>query len=86
MNDYIIYVNGILAPAGHGFKTTILTGSDRGRYLRLTSDTPLKDVPKRIDIFEVRASNIVRRYQWSPPEDGKLSDAGFDCLGVSNAF
>ena len=79
MNDYVIFVNGQLAPAtDHGFTIAQLNSEKNGRYLRLTST---REGIKRLDVFEIRASNIVRRYQCLEPKGGV-----FECLSVANSF
>ena len=82
MNDYLIFVNGNLAPASHGFGIATAT-NENGRYLRLTINGL---EPKRLDVLEVRASNIVRRYQWLPDDKKPVVNGVYDCVGVGNAF
>jgi len=90
MNDYLIFVNGQLAPHDV-FKATQLNSANLGKFLRLSSEA-LKKIPERIDVLEVRASSITKRYAWKTGDVHKKieSDDGaqdiFNCVGIPSTF
>ena len=76
MNTFLFYVNGQLMAPDY-FSARLANSANDGRLAILTVPTDV--VPKRddlahfdIDVLEVRASNVVRRYRY---EHGPNNDA-----------
>jgi hypothetical protein len=106
VNDFIIYINGILVGPSL-FDARSGNAANKGRYLQLTA--PEDDVRKAcrgekkletIDVLEVRASNVIKRYRYekaeenddnlvrlAPNEEDKLpARVRFRLFGVPNSF
>jgi hypothetical protein len=106
VNNFLIYINGLLMPPNL-FDVRTANGANIGRYLQLTG--PEDEVRNAcqgakklasIDVLEVRASNVVKRYRYDKAEDNddnfvrlaaneddKLpARVRFRCLGVPNSF
>jgi hypothetical protein len=107
VNTYLIYINGILMVSDL-FSVASQTSATKGRFLQAiaSKDDLMKEKEhvgsiRRIDVMEVRASNVIRRYEYVKPEEGDDEDftnlpankksqeperAGFRLFGVPNAF
>jgi hypothetical protein len=106
VNDFVIYINGMLM-SPNLFDVRAANGANIGRYLQLTG--PEEEVREAcqgakkltcIDVLEVRASNVVKRYRYEKSDDNDDNfvrlDANpdeklparvrFRCLGVPNSF
>jgi hypothetical protein len=64
--------------------------TDEGSFVRLSTER-LKDVPKEVDVLEIRASSITMRHRWElDGENYDKTEAGisFVCTGVKtpNSF
>lgn len=78
VNDFMIYVNGILMPTDM-FDCQAANVAVGGKMMKLT--VPEKEFleelermggkVKRIDVIEVRASKTTKRYMFTPSEDNK---------------
>ena len=107
MNDYIIYINGMLVGPSL-FEARGGNSPNIGRHLQIIAhEDKVRDACdgvkklKSIDVLEVRASNIVKRYRYEksgdekdenftrlpPNEEDKLpARVRFRCVGVSSSF
>ena len=81
MNNYLIFINGILMPNAL-FQVETQTSATAGRFMQLTAAVDkLKeesDKIRRIDVMEVRASSTIRRYEYLRPGEG--ADENFKTL------
>lgn len=106
VNDYLIYINGILVSPDL-FEARAQTTSS-GRFMQLTAETAKIKAEREghpggirsIDVLEVRASNVVRRYRYEHDKEnnegfiklpanedtGEKERARFRCAGVTNSF
>lgn len=87
MNNFLILLNGILAPPGI-VEIRKLNSAEHGSFVLATIDAAKVGGKKltHIDVLEVRASNVVRRYhtdKFGEPKDGKIISK---CFGVDNIF
>ena len=86
MNNYVILINGILAPPGI-VEIRKANSSVDGQFVHATMDKEKMGEKKLkyLDVFEMRASNVVRRYHSKEfkDTDGKISCR---CFGVENTF
>ena len=88
MNDFVIFVNGRMV--GPDLFDLRRGRTDEGSFVRLSTDK-LKDVPKEIDVLEVRASSLTMRHRWERKDDNyDQGEAGFSfvCTGIKtlNSF
>jgi hypothetical protein len=87
MNTYLVYVNGLLA-GPEDFKVVQKNSSDLGRFLVASVPADeLKSKIKSVDIFEIRASNLVGRFR-AVKTDVAEKDAHIvaTCKRVDNSF
>jgi hypothetical protein len=86
MNNYVILINGILAPPGI-VEIRKANSSVDGQFVHATMDKNQMGEKKLkyLDVFEVRASNVVRRYHADKftDDDDKIKCR---CFGVDNTF
>jgi len=96
MNQYLIYLNGKLV-SHELFEVVTGTAPNDGRFaeLRIGPENKIADRVKELDVLEVRASNIVRRYRFDIADGVKKSYAGddhtparvgFRAMSVKNSF
>lgn len=105
MNQYLIYINGLLM-SPNLFDVRSANGANIGRYLQLTGpEDDVRDACQgakkltHIDVLEVRASNVVKRYRYEKkdeddnfvrldanPDEKLPARVRFRCLGVPNSF
>lgn len=106
MNDFLIYINGVLV-APDLFDIRSANGANIGRYLQITApEDDVRDACQgakkltHIDVLEVRASNVVKRYRYKKtdekddnfvrldanPDEKLPARVRFRCLGVPNSF
>lgn len=89
MNDFIFFVNGIMAPPELISDGQKGTGADVGSYVRISMAADKFEGVKFIDALEVRASNVTKRYHWRRGDDN-FKVAGdrvkIRCPGLDNTF
>lgn len=88
MNDFIIFVDGTMV--GPDVFELRRGRTEEGSFVRLSTNR-LKDVPKEVDVLEIRASSLTMRHRWEWKNDNfDKTEAGISlvCTGVKtpNSF